>query len=138
MWNLTADDVQRAKEELKGRRAAIQARYEKELRQLEVDITDLETFERFAVKFVSDFKGEEPSSVPAAEAAPEAEAAPVSEAASAAEAAPVAEAVAADPADPGVAAVQGDKVEAVAGADSGARKGTSRWRMHLNAGEASA
>ena len=67
MWNLTADDVQRAKEELKGRRAAIQARYENELKQLEVDIGDLETFERFAVKFVADFKGGE---LPAAMAAP--------------------------------------------------------------------
>ncbi len=122
MWNLTADDVQRAKEELKGRRAAIQARYEKELSQLEVDLGDLETFERFAVKFVSDFKGEE---------APEA---------AVTEAAPAAESVVAEPSDPAdpAAAVPADKVDAVAGADPVAgRRGASRWRMHLNSGEVS-
>lgn len=128
MWNLTADDVQRAKEELKGRRAAIQARYENELKQLEVDLADLETFERFAVKFVSDFKGGEPPEAAAAEPALEVEAAAM--------AASVA-AEPANPANPEVAVVSGDKVEAVAGGDAGVRKGASRWRMHLNAGEAS-
>lgn len=127
MWNLTANDIERAKEELKGRRAAIQARYEHELKQLEVDIADLETFERFAVKFVVDFKGGEPE-VPAAEPAPEAEV-------------PVAASVVAEPdsrADPVVADLADEKVEAVASGDAGVRKGTSRWRMHLSAGEASA
>ena len=129
MWNLTADDVQRAKEELKGRRAAIQARYEKELKQLEVDITDLETFESFAVKFVSDFKGEETPAAAVAEPAPEVEAPPV-----------VANVVA-DPgnqADPVGAGESGEKAETVASVDTGMRKGSSRWRMHLGAGEASA
>lgn len=128
MWNLTADDVQRAKEELKGRRAAIQARYEKELKQLEVDIADLETFERFAVKFVSDFKGDVTPAAEAAEPAPEVEVPPV-----------VANVVAepANQPDP-VGAESGEKVEVGAGTESGMRKGSSRWRMHLGAGEASA
>jgi hypothetical protein len=124
MWNLTAADIERAKEELKGRRAAIQARYEHELKQLEVDIADLETFARFAVKFVADFKGGEPP----AEPAPGAEV-------------PVAANVVAEPdsrADPVVADLADEKVETVASAEAGVRKGTSRWRMHLGAGEASA
>jgi hypothetical protein len=129
MWNLTADDLQRAKEELKGRRAAIQARYENELKHLEVDIADLETFERFAVKFVSDFKGAEPPVLEAAEPTPEVEAV-VAAANVVAEPDNQADAVAAE--------MSGEKVEAVASADTGVRKGTSRWRMHLSAGEASA
>lgn len=128
MWNLTADDVQRAKEELKGRRAAIQARYENELKQLEVDIADLETFERFAVKFVSDFKGEE-AAAEAVEPAP------------AVEATPLAANVVAEPdnqANSAVAGDAGEKLEAAASGETGVRKGTSRWRMHLSTGEASA
>src|SRR5260370_26843534 len=73
MWNLNGDDLQRAKEELKGRRAAIQARYENELKQLQADIADLETFERFAVKFVSEFKGEDEPPAAVAEPSPAAE-----------------------------------------------------------------
>ena len=64
MWNLNGNDIQRAKEELKGRRAAIQARFDNEMKQLQVDIADIETFERFAVKFVSDFKGEKQTAAP--------------------------------------------------------------------------
>ena len=64
MWNLNGNDIQRAKEELKGRRAAIQARFDNEMKQLQVDIADIETFERFAVKFVSDFKGEKQTAEP--------------------------------------------------------------------------
>ena len=132
MWNLTADDVLRAKEELKGRRGAIQARYETELKQLEVDIADLETFERFAVKFVADFKGVEPA--PAASAA-------VAEVEAAATAVTVEAQAAVEPDNqvkPVTTAVSDDRVEAVATPENGVRKGTSRWRMHLGAGEASA
>ncbi len=123
MWNLNGDDLQRAKEELKGRRAAIQARYENELKQLEVDIGDLETFERFAVKFVADFKGEETPAAPVAEPAPAAPPASPGEAASAT--------------DEAIAAAAGTEPEAVAGAEPTAgQKNSSRWRMRLNAGEA--
>ena len=128
MWNLTADDVQRAKEELTGRRAAIQARYENELKQLEVDLADLETFERFAVKFVADFKGEQAAAPPAA-------AAPVAAAPVAAEAAPAEPDTA--PA-PEAVQVSSETLAAVASIDTGPRKGSSRWRMHLGSGDASA
>src|SRR5260370_5158275 len=73
MWNLNGDDLQRAKEELKGRRAAIQAPYANELKQLQADIADLETFERFPVKFVSEFKGEHEPPAAIAEPSPTAE-----------------------------------------------------------------
>src|SRR5229473_4684416 len=77
MWNLSGDDVQRAKEELKGRRAAIQARYESELKQLEAAIANIETFEHTALTFMANFKGEEAPPAPVAEpgSAPEAAAA---------------------------------------------------------------
>ena len=58
MWNLSGDDIQRAKAELTGRREAIQARYDSEIKQLANDLAALETFERAAVNFVSNFKGE--------------------------------------------------------------------------------
>ena len=59
MWNLSGEDIQRAKEELKGRRAAIKAHYDEEMRKLEADIAAIENFERAAVDFVSNFKGED-------------------------------------------------------------------------------
>src|SRR2546428_11045080 len=65
MWNLSGDDIQRAKEELKGRRAAIKAHYDSEMKQLEADIAAIETFERAAVNFVSNFKGQDESSATA-------------------------------------------------------------------------
>src|SRR5260370_7459053 len=58
MWHLTGDDIQRAKEELKGRRAAIKAHYDNEMKQLETDIAAIETFERAAENFLSNFTGE--------------------------------------------------------------------------------
>jgi len=124
MWNLNGSDIQRAKEELKGRRAAIQARYENELKQLEVDIADLETFERFAVKFVADFKSEEAPAAPVAESAPAASLPDsVGEAASAT--------------DEAIAAAAGAEPEAAAGPEpTASQKNSSRWRMRLNAGEA--
>src|SRR5258708_5968820 len=70
MWHLTGDDIQRAKEELKGRRAAIKAHYDSEMKQLETDIAAIETFERAAVDFVSNFKGEDEPSVIAADSEP--------------------------------------------------------------------
>jgi hypothetical protein len=144
MWNLSADDIQRAKEELKGRRAAIQARYENELKQLEVDIADLETFESFAVKFVTDFKGDA-GPAPAAEAKPLADdvvaeivaqvtaepsspAAPETPAAQSAAPAPEAAAVS----EPAAAA----SAEPAAGAAEPGQRSSSRCRMRLNTGEA--
>lgn len=59
MWNITPEDVERAKEELKGRRAAIQARYEDEIHKLTAELDDIETFERVAAEFALRHKREE-------------------------------------------------------------------------------
>jgi hypothetical protein len=126
MWNLSGDDVQRAKEELKGRRAAIQARYESELKQLETAIADIETFERTALTFMSNFKGEE---APPAQVA-EPVAAPETAAADGAGERPVTEP------EPEPAALSEPAVTEPAASERAANeKGSSRWRMRLNATE---
>jgi hypothetical protein len=61
MWNITPEDVDRVKEELKGRRAAIQARYEDENQKLKAEIDDIEAFERVATAFAQRHKREEAS-----------------------------------------------------------------------------
>ena len=48
MWNLTPEYIQQVKDELKGRRDAIHARYADELKSLEVDLEEVETLERIA------------------------------------------------------------------------------------------
>src|ERR1700733_10617664 len=48
MWNLNPEYIQQVKEELKGRRAAIQARHAEELKSLETDLEEIETLERVA------------------------------------------------------------------------------------------
>lgn len=127
MWNLNGDDIQRVKEELKGRRAAIRARYESEMKQLDTDIADLEAFERFAVKLASDFKGEEGPSATVAD--PELAVENV-----------VAEIVSEQSglASPDAAAMPSAEAEPAPNSEpAGAQKSTSRWRMRLNAGEVS-
>ena len=73
MWNLTPDYIQQVKEELKGRRAAIEARHADELKGIAADLDEIEQLERiayaFAVKHLPDPKPEEPVSEPAAEMA---------------------------------------------------------------------
>ena len=61
MWNITPTDVEFAKEELKGRRAAIQARYEDEIQKLTAELDDIEAFERVAAAFAQRHKQEEAS-----------------------------------------------------------------------------
>lgn len=51
MWNLTPDFLVNTKEELKGRRAAIQARVADELAAIDADLEELETLERIAYDF---------------------------------------------------------------------------------------
>jgi hypothetical protein len=134
MWNLTGDDIQRAKEELKGRRAAIKAHYDNEMKQLEADIAAIEAFERAAINFVSSYKGEDGPSATVADPAPVLErvaAASASEQTSLASeqtrstslATPVQESAEAEPA-PGAEPVT-------------AGKSSSRWRMRLSATEGS-
>ncbi|HEV8680983.1 MAG TPA: hypothetical protein VGQ90_16520 [Stellaceae bacterium] len=121
MWNLSGDDVKRAIEELRGRRAAIQARYEGELKKLEADLAELENFERFALKIASDYLGDSGPSAPAADPSPVAEESPiitVSERSGATSPEIAAEPEPASEPEP-----------------AGAAKGSSRWRMRLGAGE---
>jgi len=125
MWNLTGDDIQRAKEELKGRYGAIKARYDSEIKQLEADIAALETFERAAVDFVSNFKdgpsttGADVGAVQAPEKMPADNAGKQSRVTEVATA--VEETAETEPAP---------EPEATA-----AEKSSSRWRMRLNARE---
>src|SRR5580765_1555473 len=125
MWNLSGDDVTRAKEELKGRRAAIQARYESELKQLESAIADIETFERTALTFVANFKGEEPPPALAAEPVPAPETAAAASPGEQSSAEPE-QAAASEPAG----------TEPAANERASGEKGSSRWRMRLSAAEA--
>jgi hypothetical protein len=59
MWNITPEDVGRVKEELKGRQAAIQARYEDEIRKLSTELDDIDAFERVATAFAERHKRDE-------------------------------------------------------------------------------
>ena len=59
MWNITPEDVERAKQELKGRCAAIKARYDDEIHKLTAELDDIETFERVAAEFALRHKREE-------------------------------------------------------------------------------
>jgi hypothetical protein len=125
MWNLSGDDIQRAKEELKGRRAAIKAKYDSEIKQLEADIAAIETFERAAVDFVSNFKGEDERSATAADREPPAEqvaADSASEASSLSEDSPVKE-----PAE-----LEAASEPSASGDPAAGGKGSSRWRMRLS------
>jgi hypothetical protein len=51
MWSITPEGVGQVKEELKGRRAAIQARYDDEVQKLDAELNDIEAFERVATAF---------------------------------------------------------------------------------------
>jgi hypothetical protein len=53
MWSLSLEEIERVKEELKGRRAALKARYEGELQAVEADLANIETLELAATLFVS-------------------------------------------------------------------------------------
>jgi hypothetical protein len=60
MWSLSLADIERVKEELKGRRAALKARYDGELQAIAADLANIETLERAATLFVSRHAGAEP------------------------------------------------------------------------------
>jgi hypothetical protein len=108
MWNLSGDDIERAKAELTGRRAAIQAQYDNEIKQLAADLAALETFERDAVKFVANYKGQDTATTSVTGPGDSTSSAtPVGQTTAAADQAPTA-----------------------------AEKGSSRWRMRLGTKEA--
>ena len=52
MWTLSLNDILSAKEEINGRRAAIRARYEKDLKSVEDELTNITTLENAAKLFV--------------------------------------------------------------------------------------
>jgi hypothetical protein len=133
MWNITPRDVEFAKEELKGRRAAIQARYEGEIEKLNAELDDIEAFERVATAFAQRHKQEEaPASVEPDPIAP-------------LEALPVATDVAIEASETGqsnfpsldsdgeVEILPETEAPAIAAEPSTAQKGRSRWRMRVSA-----
>lgn len=52
MWNITSNDVQRAKDRLQLRRAEIETRYAEENKALDAEFAVIETFERAASEFM--------------------------------------------------------------------------------------
>src|ERR1700733_5374767 len=112
MWNLTPEYIEQMKEELKGRRAAIQARYADELKAVEADLEEVETLERIAyavaVKHLPEPPpGEPPQVVPS-------------------------------PAEPEVAAIEVAMlpplpVDPMSNGPGAEATGLSRWRMRLDA-----
>jgi hypothetical protein len=52
MWNITSNNVQRAKEQLQLRRAEIETRYAEEKKALEAEVAVIETLERAASEFM--------------------------------------------------------------------------------------
>jgi hypothetical protein len=51
MWNISSNDVEQAKQSIRLRRAAAEARYEDETRALDVEFAAVETLERAASEF---------------------------------------------------------------------------------------
>jgi hypothetical protein len=75
MWygTLRGDDIQRATAEIKSQRAAIRARFDYEMKQLETKAADLEALEDSILNFVSNYTAEDGSSAPVAHPRPAAE-----------------------------------------------------------------
>ena len=73
MWTLTPDYIQQVKEELKGRRAAIEARIADELKVVETELAEIEQLERLAydvaVKHLPELRSVSPVIQPAVELA---------------------------------------------------------------------
>lgn len=108
MWSLTSDDVQRAKEHARQRRAEVEARYAEELKSIEAECVEIETLERIAAEFSLRHNRPVPAAVELAEFARTDEAAP----------APAAEPAADGPVEEPPA-------------NGGDRKLASRWRFQL-------
>jgi len=71
MWNITPDSLQLAKEELKGRQAALEARYAEEMKAITSELEEIETLERVAYAFaVKRLPKAQPSDEPVVELAP--------------------------------------------------------------------
>ena len=118
MWNLTPEYLQRLREELSGRRAAIQARYADELKSIEQDLQEIETLERIAYSVAVKHLSELPEPSPP-ESAPPVEPAKLAEDAQ--------ETVA-----PAFAELKADSGDIVDAAMETEPKGVSRWRRRLD------
>jgi predicted kinase len=59
MWNLTGDDIKKAKDELETRRATLKSEYEAEIKRIDAELADIDAVERVAVNFVSSRKGDD-------------------------------------------------------------------------------
>ena len=109
MWNLNPDYIQQVKEELKGRRAAIEAMLADELKGIAAELEEIEQLESvayaFAVKHLPQLTLGAPADEPVVEVAP-------------LEAEPV-------PEEPPV-------VEATAEPNREAKSATSRWRVRAS------
>jgi hypothetical protein len=72
MWcgTLRSDDLQQATADLRSQRAAIRARFDSEMKQLETKIGDLESLEHSVLNFVSNYNVEDGSSVTVAHPGP--------------------------------------------------------------------
>jgi hypothetical protein len=53
MWNLSGNDIKKAKDELEARRETLKSKYEEELKRIDAELADIEAVERVAVNFVS-------------------------------------------------------------------------------------
>jgi len=141
MWNITPEDVERAKQELKGRCAAIKARYDDEIHKLTAELDDIETFERVAAEFALRHKREEVTGTPGPEPEPTAPVSAESELVAPLEAQPVVADVAVEAAqaedpdgfdDPADVIISPGAEPAPISADTGAvQKVSSRWRMRV-------
>ncbi|HJU17421.1 MAG TPA: hypothetical protein VJ770_13260 [Stellaceae bacterium] len=116
MWNISSEDVERAKERVQTRRSEIETRYAAELKALDAELDTLATLERAAADFTSKKARAEVAPDPMPE--PSAEAAPDN---------------GGDSPTPGLRAQR--SVEAEPGGPGDRREGNpgagSRWRLHL-------
>ncbi len=107
MWNLSSDDVARAKQRIVRQRADLEMNYQKQLKALDAVVAEIETVERVAAEFSQKHLGAEM----VVEAGP-------SETAAATEPEEITE------------TVESAEAEEV-GMTGGEAKSGSRWRLHL-------
>jgi len=131
MWNITPDVVELAKQELIGRRAAIQARHDDEMQKLKAELDDIETFERVAATFAQRHKREDASATIDAELIIPLEAPPVAlDVAIEANETAQSDALHLDD-DSEMEIFPEAEAPAMAAEPSTGQKGRSRWRMRV-------
>jgi hypothetical protein len=108
MWSIKLEDIHRAKGQLQARRAKIEAKYLEDMKTLDADIAEIETFEHVASAFAA--KHQSVAELEAAEA----------------------EDGAAADADPVSLAQAGDTAASPEANNGAGARGASRWRLHLD------